>query len=747
MKLSNDITQSRRAIKLFGLLCKWVVKLSVFGKSDRKILIRSLNAFTRSLLRSLHSRGCLDTIRYLKELRVSYFSFLAGTGFIKEYKVAFYKNGVPKWFGPDFKEYYDKFPMNSNIQFCITVLSVSRVIKGWKAPSIKPLVMPSTCDFNHKDYHGFIQFIRENEFPWIEIEPWSKPHKTTKMGPNGPALDTATKDYELFEPRYRKHLANLHGQEMEAMFERSGVDFPTWPGLSRNTRKGPRTLRRLSFVDDKEGKKRVIGIVDYWSQSILKCFHDQVMKMLQTLWGDRTYKQTDFSDLGNPNDKFYSFDLSSATDRFPKEPQFEVVKAIHGDEFAKSWLDLMIGEPFLYKWGSYETNIKYGCGQPMGAYSSWAIFSLTHHMLVQYCGRKVGFDDFYAYYLLGDDIVIKDDRVAKEYEEMCKILGVEISKPKTLRSPYMFEFAKRVFLHGSEVSAFPIAGLVNTVSTWTEFITVLEEGTRRGYQFALSWDSFSNLWKILGKNGMVERFKNRSRSWYFMRTRESLAFYLYLIRFRDDHLLTRCLNSFGIYPSCNQSRESIIWRFKTWVVDSFLESSTKRAEAQHELNGEIMNKLSEMDFDIYDDANSDFPVINVLNEEIMDLAQASWTIYHESEEAYEKALYEDRMILGSNPYHVIGQKSRVRAMMIKAKTVVSALTQWSKEERLALSYLRDPELIDENKIPPERDRTKPRIDSVIAGESDIKPDSPQMKGGLDSIALMERLMSGKFDLD
>jgi len=27
----------------------------------------------------------------------------------------------------------------------------------------------------------------------------------------------------------------------------------------------------------------------------------------------------------------------------------------------------------------------YRTGQPMGAYSSWAVFALTHHLLIRYC--------------------------------------------------------------------------------------------------------------------------------------------------------------------------------------------------------------------------------------------------------------------------------------------------------------------------------------------------------------------------
>jgi len=62
---------------------------------------------------------------------------------------------------------------------------------------------------------------------------------------------------------------------------------------------------------------------------------------------------------------------------------------------------------------SYEgKDYRYSVGQPMGAYSSWAAFTLTHHLVVQFCSYKKGKFPFNNYIILGDDIVIKDNKVA-----------------------------------------------------------------------------------------------------------------------------------------------------------------------------------------------------------------------------------------------------------------------------------------------------------------------------------------------
>jgi len=45
--------------------------------------------------------------------------------------------------------------------------------------------------------------------------------------------------------------------------------------------------------------------------------------------------------------------------------------------------------------------------------------------------------------ILGDDIVIKNDKVAKTYIKYIKLLGVELSLAKTHVSDDTYEFAKR----------------------------------------------------------------------------------------------------------------------------------------------------------------------------------------------------------------------------------------------------------------------------------------------------------------
>jgi len=99
--------------------------------------------------------------------------------------------------------------------------------------------------------------------------------------------------------------------------------------------------------------------------------------------------------------------------------------------------------------------LKYGAGQPMGAYSSWAMLALTHHFIVQVAAWKVSnkLSLFVDYQLLGDDIVICSRAVARQYLILMNQLGVGINLSKSIVSTKLsFEFAKRLGIKGQDVS-------------------------------------------------------------------------------------------------------------------------------------------------------------------------------------------------------------------------------------------------------------------------------------------------------
>lgn len=159
---------------------------------------------------------------------------------------------------------------------------------------------------------------------------------------------------------------------------------------------------------------------------------------------------------------FWSFDLSSATDRFPLTFQEAVRKCLFNKVVAFSWIHSglrvnVFSAPNGLK--GAPKFIKFCAGQPLGFLSSWPLFALCHHILVWiaaellYPGKR-----FKDYALLGDDIVIADKAVANRYLQYLKTIGVEVSLAKTLvSSSGAAEFAKQFLVKGLSVDCSPIS--------------------------------------------------------------------------------------------------------------------------------------------------------------------------------------------------------------------------------------------------------------------------------------------------
>jgi hypothetical protein len=71
------------------------------------------------------------------------------------------------------------------------------------------------------------------------------------------------------------------------------------------------------------------------------------------------------------------------------------------------------------------------------------MLALTHHLIVKESALRAGIAGFKDYALLGDDIVIKNDKVAQQYLSLMNALGVSINLSKSVISKDFAEFASR----------------------------------------------------------------------------------------------------------------------------------------------------------------------------------------------------------------------------------------------------------------------------------------------------------------
>jgi hypothetical protein len=234
----------------------------------------------------------------------------------------------------------------------------------------------------------------------------------------------------------------------------------------------PPVIGRIGLIQERGMKLRAVANPFRLWQHVLTPLGDFLFGILRTLEWDCTFDQdkgiTFIQEALAHKRHLYAFDLSNATDMFPLSEQLVVVrdlvtqlKANVGipsllstdpdvtvDDLDKS-LDLLRdlsrgrwsceglaryngGDPFL----SWKT------GQPLGLYPSFALFALTHGILLRNLEKGVGTQG--SFRVLGDDVIISDARVAALYKETITSLGCLISDKKSLVSSSMGEFAGRL---------------------------------------------------------------------------------------------------------------------------------------------------------------------------------------------------------------------------------------------------------------------------------------------------------------
>lgn len=132
----------------------------------------------------------------------------------------------------------------------------------------------------------------------------------------------------------------------------------------------------------------MVGILDYYSQAVLLPLHNYLSRALSKIRQDCTANQVKFRELLlNKNiSKFYSIDLTAATDRFPIELIKELLSKQLPEPYVNAWYQVMVGHPFDFR----SAKTSYAVGNPMGAYSSFNSFALTHHFIIYHCCRTLG---------------------------------------------------------------------------------------------------------------------------------------------------------------------------------------------------------------------------------------------------------------------------------------------------------------------------------------------------------------------
>jgi hypothetical protein len=136
----------------------------------------------------------------------------------------------------------------------------------------------------------------------------------------------------------------------------------------------------------------------------------------------------------------HSVDLSNATDYFPLEVQMVVLQTIYGKRspYLKLFEDVSTS---IFK--SEIGDIRWSRGQPLGFGPSFFSFTLSHGILLY--GLN-GYKWDHDFYVVGDDVVILNDTLYRQYIGALTHLGCPYSPDKSISSNRLAEFAGKLIL-------------------------------------------------------------------------------------------------------------------------------------------------------------------------------------------------------------------------------------------------------------------------------------------------------------
>lgn len=430
------------------------------------------------------------TVDRLKNLKTIYIQRLSGNSDFKLPYISLNKKGIPK--GP----FSWCFKKGRNVQTCLNVLSVYKCFVSrsvtrnqrrkffgslTRTPpdenyQFSPEFLPTIRDrlskgkTHSKWYvdsftpgHSTVQIPRTNDYrSWISSEVKRAPvYWDMKTKPESeitltefllPLLNDNL--YCLFDwvaPETLYQLAIAFGYDVESLGRMVNNHFKgkTFPSTSNSPLRHPPPVPvgRISFIQEPGYKLRAVANPLRVFQYALAPLGSLLFDVLRNVETDYSFNQEEGVTwvqtqlrLGNT---VHSIDLSDATNNFPMSIQMAVL-----NELSPKWVRYVRGFEYVARsiWVTPEgDHFQWSVGQPLGLYPSFASFALAHNFLLEDLCIKNGISFRYPpYAIIGDDVVIWNDRLAEAYHQTMASMQVPISLHKSLVSNTVAEFGGRV---------------------------------------------------------------------------------------------------------------------------------------------------------------------------------------------------------------------------------------------------------------------------------------------------------------
>jgi hypothetical protein len=448
-------------------------------------------------------------IKVIKEVRISLENYVCTSDVLEGRYVRLNYSGLPRIL----KEAIHLFKQDDSDfkRLLFSLLTIARTAIFEKSPDYSTITSATTGtqDVPTEIFASFVQLL-SNRIESVKVVPvFQNYHFSVRSSPLGDnSMESMMIELFALTPAVRNAIYKIGGKDLEFrmkfIYDNSRKLCVSIPGFTQSVDKLIKQfklrkdfiyptdifdkndrfytvflsnyIRKLVSFAEYEGKTRIIGLCDYWTQVALSPLADRFFTILRAIDQDRTFDQSrGCKELLFLNNSviFYSIDLTAFTDRFPMTIISALLVHLYGKEYSETVTFLLSGVPFWCP--DSKTFISYEVGNPMGTKASWALTTVCHHLIIYWAciNLKIKFKTA-KYIMLGDDIAIWCKKLALEYQRLLKLIGVGVSSTKTITGTTGFSFAKRIFTSTGELSPVSYRLWTHSLQDWPAMIELIK---------------------------------------------------------------------------------------------------------------------------------------------------------------------------------------------------------------------------------------------------------------------------------
>lgn len=332
-----------------------------------------VSALLIKLLRVYRNNGFTYFVKYVKATRLCFTRYISGKPiYINKDRVSLI-NGVPKTILPFIKG-IDEFRY---IRIVLSILNISKAVKtpkGVICADYSTIISPNKRNFYTIPALVIKDFIDKYKLNMKKPKYHLKDYYfSMKIGPQGPSLISSWVSTKLLPSTLFISINNMMGTYKGYFMKFQNTLYLDEKSIPTDTRCAAHRVQhtsvgRIAILEAPEGKARIVAMIDYYSQFVLKAIHKQIFGLFQRFAQDRTFSQDPRGLIKEDGHSFHSFDLSAATDRLPILIQQKLLSYIYDDSnYGKDWANLLVNRDYITPEGEL---IRYKIGTPMGGYTS-----------------------------------------------------------------------------------------------------------------------------------------------------------------------------------------------------------------------------------------------------------------------------------------------------------------------------------------------------------------------------------------